>query len=391
MASHTLTKESAAASRIASIDIMRGLVILLMMLDHVRERFYMHVRTGDPIHDTIEPDLFFTRILTHFCAPVFIFLAGLSAWLYAHPAKGEYRSPSGFLFKRGLVIILIELILYYLVWADSFPSYLFLQVLWAIGVCMVALSVACRLNYWLIGALGFLIVFGHNALAPIELQPGDLGYVLWTILHDPGELGRIGGLTISLSYPALPWFGVILLGYFAGPLYAQTVAAPTRRKLLIAIGVSCLVLLLVLRGFNIYGETLPWSVQETAIETVMSFLNYTKYPPSLDYVLFTLGVGLILLAWLESFRKQNKLLDAIQVFGSVPMFIYVVHLYALLAAYWVLYLIFGPTHGERFGLNSVMWIWIGAIILTLAMYPLAKAFAAYKHREKRNKPWLSYF
>ena len=116
---------------------MRGVVILLMMLDHVRERFYMHVRTGDPIADTIEADLFFTRYLTHFCAPIFIFLAGVSAWLYAHPTGSTYRSPSRFLFKRGLVIIMIELVLYYLVWADSFPSFLFLQVLWAIGLCMI--------------------------------------------------------------------------------------------------------------------------------------------------------------------------------------------------------------------------------------------------------------
>ena len=124
---------------------------------------------------------------------------------------------------------------------------------------------------------------------------------------------------------------------------------------------------------------------------MMSFLNYTKYPPSLDYILVTLGIGFLFLAWIESFKKQNKLLDAIQVFGSIPMFIYVVHLYLLLAAYWILFLIFGATHGERFGLPSVGWIWIGAILLILAHYPIAKIFAAYKHREKRNKPWLSYF
>ncbi|WP_108811851.1 heparan-alpha-glucosaminide N-acetyltransferase domain-containing protein [Sphingorhabdus sp. Alg231-15] len=386
-----MTKEQIPASRIASIDIMRGLVIILMMLDHVRERFYMHVRTGDPIADTIEPDLFFTRMLTHLCAPVFIFLAGMSAWLYAHPREGEYRSPSKFLFKRGLVIILIELLLYYLVWADSFPNYLFLQVLWAIGLCMVALSVACRFNYWLIGALGFLIILGHNFLVPINFQPGELGYVPWAILHDGGELGQIGPLTISLSYPSLPWFGVILLGYFAGPLFARSTAAFTRRRWLIGLGASCLALLLVLRGLNIYGETIPWSVQETTIETVMSFINFTKYPPSLDYILLTLGIGLLMLAGLETVKKQNWALDLMQTFGSIPMFIYVLHLYVLLAAYWILYTIFGATQGERYGLDSVFWIWVGALVLIAVHYPIAKVFAAYKHREKRNKPWLSYF
>ncbi|MYE23306.1 MAG: DUF1624 domain-containing protein [Gammaproteobacteria bacterium] len=385
-----MTDESAPAARIASLDILRGVVIVLMMLDHVRERFYMHTRTGDPMFESVEPDLFITRYLTHLCAPVFIFLAGLSAWLYAHPAGGQHRSPSGFLFRRGLVIILIELVLYYLVWADSYPSFLFLQVLWAIGLCMIGLSLACRLNYWWLGALGFLIVFGHNALGPIDFAPGGFGYVLWTVLHDPGELGQIGGLTISLSYPALPWFGVILLGYFAGPLYAASVSALTRRKALLALGASCLALLAFLRGFNLYGEAAPWSAEGTVAETLMSFLNFTKYPPSLDFLLVTLGIGLLLLAWLESIRGQKRLWGAIQDFGSVPLFLYVVHLYVLLAAYWVLFLMFGPTQGERYGFSSVAWIWAGAAALVLAHVPVARAFAAYKHREKRNKPWLSY-
>lgn len=377
--------------RIASIDVMRGLVILLMMMDHVRERFYMHVRTGDPIYDFIEPDLFFTRFFTHFCAPVFIFLAGMSAWLYAHPPGGAYRSPAAFLFKRGLVIILIELVLYYLVWADTFPNFLFLQVLWAIGLCMVALAAVCRLNYWVLGALGLMIVFGHNALEYIEFEPGELGYIPWTILHDSGELGKIGGLTVSLSYPALPWFGVILLGYFAGPIFGPSIAPPARRKMLAGLGAACLVLLLVLRGLNIYGETLPWSAQESAVRTVMDFLNFTKYPPSLDFILVTLGLGLLLLSWLESKPRNNRVLNAVKAFGSVPMFIYVVHLYVLLAAYWILFFLLGANQGDRFGLPSVGWIWVGAALLILIHYPLAKAFAAYKHREKRTKPWLSYF
>ena len=171
----------------------------------------------------------------------------MSAWLYAHPAQGEYRSPSAFLFKRGLVIILIEVVLYYLVWADSYPTFLFLQVLFAIGACMVLLSFACRLNYWVIGALGGLIVFGHNLLAPIEFSPGEWGYIAWSILHDGGNLGEVGGLTVSLSYPVLPWFGVILLGYFAGPLYRESFEHLRRRKALIVLGVSSLALLLVLR------------------------------------------------------------------------------------------------------------------------------------------------
>lgn len=376
-------------SRIASIDIMRGLVIIFMMLDHVRERVFLHVPIGDPIDLSVAgPDLYFTRYLAHLCAPIFIFLTGLSAWLYAHPASGEFRTPTGFLFKRGLFLVFIEVTVIWLVWAGTMTT-VFLQVIWAIGLCMIALSVLCRLNYWLIGALGFLIVFGHNTLSPISFAPDEFGYSLWTILHDRNFLVDAGALKIKVSYPVLPWIGVILLGYFAGPLYARTVDVRIRRQILIGLGLACMALLLVLRGFNIYGETLPWTVQDTAVGTVMSFLNFTKYPPSLDFLLITLGIGFFLLAWFES--MENKLLDAIEVYGSVPMFVYILHLYVLLAAYTILYAVFGANQGDRFGVDDVWWIWIGTVVLAVALYPPTKAFANFKHREKRNKPWLSYF
>lgn len=388
--SRTLAADATATkSRIASIDIMRGLVIIFMMLDHVRERIFLHVPVGDPIDLSVAgPELYFTRYLAHFCAPVFIFLTGLSAWLYAHPANGEFRSPTGFLFKRGLFLIFIEVTVIWLVWAGTMTT-IFLQVIWAIGLCMIALSVLCKLNYWLIGALGFLIVFGHNTLSPVSFAPNEFGYSLWTILHDRNYLVDAGALKIKVSYPVLPWIGVILLGYVAGPLYARTVDMLTRRKILIGLGLASLAMLLVLRGFNLYGETLPWTVQDTAIGTVMSFLNFTKYPPSLDFLLITLGIAFFMLAWFES--MENKLLDAIEVYGSVPMFVYILHLYVLLAAYTVLYGIFGANQGDRFGVDHVQWIWIGTVFLAVALYYPTNAFAKFKHREKRNKPWLSYF
>jgi len=381
--------KAAAKTRIASIDVLRGLVIVFMMIDHVRERIFLHMPVGDPMDvDTISPALYFTRYLAHLCAPVFIFLTGLAAWLYAHPASGAYRSPTGFLFKRGLFLVFIEVTVIWGVWATSFTT-VFLQVIWAIGLCMIALSVLARLNYWLIGALGFAIVAGHNLLSPIAFAPDEFGYSLWTILHDRGFLVDNGWLKIKVSYPVLPWIGVILLGWFAGPLYAHTTDWFTRRKALIGLGLGCLGLLLVLRGFNLYGETLPWSVQDSAVRTLMSFLNYTKYPPSLDFLLITLGIGFFLLAWFES--VQNKVIDALEIYGSVPMFVYILHLYVLLAAYGVLRLVFGANHGDRFGVDHVWWIWLGTAVLAVALYRPAKAFAEYKHREKRNKPWLSYF
>ena len=386
-----MTNDSPAAARVASIDILRGVVILLMMLDHVRERFYMHTRTGDPMFDSIDADLYFTRYLTHLCAPVFIFLAGLSAWLYAHAAEGQYRSPSEFLFKRGMVIILIELVLYYLVWADSYPSFLFLQVLWAIGLCMIGLSLACRLPYWLIGAAGLLIVFGYGTLGSPDFEPGGVGHVLWTILLEPDDLGQVGGLTINVSYPR----AAVVRGHSARLLCRPLVCSVNKFSDPIAStnrpGRGVLALMLTLRGFNLYGEALPWSAQATAAKTIMSFLNFTKYPPSLDFLLITLGTGFLLLAWLESIRGETscwaRCRISVRYLCSSTSYICMF----CSAAYWLLFLVFGPTHGERFGLSGVGWIWVGTIALALAHYPIASAFAAYKHREKRNKPWLSYF
>lgn len=379
-----------ATTRIASIDLLRGLVILIMMVDHVRERFFMHTPVGDPIHDTVSTEFFFTRFVTHLCAPIFIFLAGMSAYLYAHPNNRPFRSPSSFLFKRGLVIIGIEVVLYYLVWVDFIATTVWLQVLWAIGVSMIGLAVASHLPRWAIGALGLVIVFGHNALSPIEFSPGEWGYVIWSILHDQNDLGTVLGLKFRSSYPVLPWFGVILLGYFCGSLYALTTSAQTRTKALLIGGVSCIAIMLLLRSFNIYGETLPWTTQSTTIATIRDFLNFSKYPPSLLYILTTLGIGAFLLAGLDAVKKTNPITRLLAVYGSVPMFAYVVHLYVLLAAYWVCYWIVGPNYGERFGLHTVADIWLGALVLIAALYYPASRFSSYKHREKHNKPWLSY-
>lgn len=378
-------------ARIDSIDILRGLIILIMMLDHVRERFFMHSPTGDPISDIVSPELYFTRYITHFCAPIFIFLAGMSAWLYAHPANGQFRSPSSFLFKRGIVLVLFDIVLYNALWIDLGYDTIWLQVLWAIGLSMIGLSLVCRMNVWLIGALGLLIVFGHDAIKPTDVVPGDFAYIILSVLFQNNFIGEITGIKIKASYPVFAWFGVILVGYCAGQLYAQKAAANVRQKTLLTMGIVSLLIMLVLRGFNLYGEALPWSVQESTLASIMSFLNFSKYPPSLNYVLITVGVGCILLVLFERLQqKATKVLAALRTFGSAPMFVYFAHLYILLAAYWVLFAIFGATHGERFGLGSVSMLWLGAAILTVGLYVPTKKFAAYKHKHKREKPWLSY-
>lgn len=241
-------------SRLASIDVMRGIIILIMLIDHVRERFYYHHPVTDPmtIADT-EPALFFTRTLAHLCAPLFVFLTGLSAWLYANPASKPKRDPSEFLLKRGFVLILLEMTLVNFSWFGSYQT-LYLQVIWAIGLSMIALSVLCRLpRVWTI-TLGLIIVAGHNLLTPITFSPQEFGFSFWTIFHDANFLITEGPLRVKVSYPVLPWIGVILLGYSLGPLFSRDLCSKFRKVQLLKLGFSSLFALIVLRGFNIYGE-----------------------------------------------------------------------------------------------------------------------------------------
>jgi uncharacterized membrane protein len=373
--------------RLTSIDVMRGLVMLFMLVDHVREKIYLHLQVTDPMTiATTTPDLFFTRMSAHICAPVFVFLTGLSAWLYANPPSGQPRSPRSFLIQRGLLLVFLEVTVINFSWSGTYTT-LWLQVIWAIGICMIVLGLASSLPRWLLGAVGFLIVFGHNLLSPISFQPGETGYALWTILHDRAVLVAGEPLTIKVTYPVLPWIGVILLGYFAGPIYSRAVASSQRVRYLLAIGVSCLLLLLVLRGFNIYGETLPWVHGESFTQTLMSWLNFTKYPPSLDFLLLTLGIAFLLLAWFDS--MENGATRVLVVFGSAPMFFYILHLYVLLILYRIVLAIFGPNHGELFGVDDFYWVWVVSPLLAFALYFPTRAFARFKRTSKQG--WVRYF
>jgi uncharacterized membrane protein len=386
----TASAEAASLrSRIASIDVMRGLVMLIMLIDHVREKIYLHMQVSDPMDvDATAPELFFTRLAAHLCAPVFVFLTGLSAWLYANPAPGLSRSPSGFLFKRGLLLIALELTAVNFSWSGEFPpTIIWLQVIWAIGISMITLAALVKLPRGVIAALGLAIVFGHNLLSPLSLEPGSFGYSAWTILHHRGFLIADGALKIKVTYPVLPWIGVILVGYAAGPLYSRTMSATSRIRILIAVGLACLSLLAVLRGFNIYGETLPWVHGETAVRTVMSWLNFTKYPPSLAFLLLTLGSAFPLMAMFE--RMNNRATRALVIFGSAPMFFYLLHLYTLLVLYQLLLAILGPNHGDRFGVDDFRWVWAGAAVLAVVLYFPCRAFARYKRRT--SQAWVRYF
>jgi uncharacterized membrane protein len=380
--------EQAVRSRIAIIDVLRGLVMLVMLFDHVRETIYLHKQVTDPMTiDATDPALFFTRMAAHFCAPMFVFLTGLSAWLYANPAAGP-RDATGFLVKRGLLLVVLEIFVVNFAWAGVFPpATLYLQVIWVIGLAMVFLGLVHKLPLKLLGAVGLLIVFGHNALTWMSFEPGTFGYYAWTVLLHRGFLIADGAVKLKVTYPLLPWIGVILVGYAAGPLYARGMTAERRRTLLRCFGAGALLLLAVLRGFNIYGEELPWVQGQDAVHTVMSVFNFTKYPPSLDFLLLTIGAGALLAAWMEP--MENWFTRACATFGGAPMFYYLLHLYVLLILQHVLVAVFGANHGARWGVDEVWPVWIVAPLLMPVLYVPCKAFANFKRTSKQA--WVRYF
>lgn len=396
---------SIGRSRINSIDMMRGLVMLIMLLDHVRERFFLHMQVSDPMDlSSTSWGLFLSRFAAHFCAPVFVFLTGVSAWLYANRSHGQPRSARAFLIKRGLFLIALEILVINISWMGNYHT-LWLQVIWVIGLSMLTLAALINLPRPWMAFLGLAIVFGHNLLTPIHFQPNEWAYGLWTILHDRGYLISEGALKIKVSYPALPWMGVILLGYVAGPIFSQKpnanlLEASQRQQTLLILGISCWVLFALLRGFNIYGETLPWQAGVHLGETLMSVFNLTKYPPSLSFLLVTLGgMFFCLVVFERHFSSAGKAGESgseilarvghgLSVFGSVPMFFYILHLYVLLLLYSLAKFTFGANHGELFGVNSMGWIWFIAGVLAIALYYPVKRFSEYKKHS--TQAWIKY-
>jgi len=376
------------SSRLASIDLLRGTVMLLMLLDHVRETFYLHHQIGDPVDvETIAPALFVARMLAHLCAPVFVFLTGLSAWLYAARQPDGRKAAAAFLLKRGLFLIVLELTLVNFAWTLSFPpQVLYLQVIWAIGLSMLALAALLWLPRPLLALLGVALVAGHNLLDGVHV-PGDGPLATaWAVLHDRSWL-HLGELRVRTSYPLLPWIGVIALGYAAGPWYGAGTAAPQRRQRLLACGLGALALFHLLRWHNGYGDA-PWRDQADVAHTAMSFFNLTKYPPSLLFLLLTLGVGLLLLRLYEQPRLARALAPLAAI-GAAPMFFYLLHLYALKLLYLAALAYWGANHGALFGVDSVAALWAIAAALGLALYWPVAAFARLKAR-RRDLAWLRY-
>src|SRR6185295_5230595 len=376
-----------AITRVASIDILRGLAMVLMALDHVRDFF--SAAHFDPLDlaQTTAP-LFLTRWITHFCAPTFVLLAGVSAYLTGRSCTRAELSQ--FLWTRGLWLVVLEVTLMSLVWTFNvrYDHGLFLQVIWAIGVSMLVLAALVHLPMPQIAAFSLVIIGGHNLLDGIEPQSFGAWAPLWSLLHvqEPIPYGFV-------AYPLIPWIAVMSLGYCIGSLF--DLERERRRQWFVYLGAGSLTLFVLLRATNVYGDPIDWTLQSTTVRTLLSFVDVHKYPPSLQYVLLTLGAALLSLAALESTR--GKVSEVLRTFGRVPLFFYVLHVALAHLAAGIIALAMG--HGTAllsddfmqvpqawgFGLPAVYLAWL---LVVATLYPACRWFAAVKRR--RDDWWLSY-
>jgi uncharacterized membrane protein len=363
--------------------------MIIMALDHVRDfvsSSAMHFRPEDLTRTT--PILFFTRWITHFCAPVFMFAGGMGAFLYGQRNPGLSR----FLWSRGLWLIVLELTVMRLAFYFSFsPAYpVLLTVLWALGASMIALAVLSKVPLRVLAVLSVLTIVLHNLL------DGVTGGALWTVLHRQGAI-PIGGALAMVGYPLVPWIAVMSAGFCFGQIFLLT--PEQRRRILVRTGSAMTIAFVVLRAINVYGDPSRWSPK---VYPVLSFLNSTKYPPSLDFLLMTLGPAMLCLAWFDglAWKKENPLI----VFGRVPLFYFVAHFFAAHAIasvaagirYGKLALMFGPMPNmggprELFPPDFGYDLWVVYVVwalLVIAMYPLCRWYAGVKAR--RQDWWLSY-
>jgi len=367
-------------SRIQSIDLLRGMVIILMALDHTRDFWGPTLFNPLSLTETSVP-LFFTRWITHFCAPVFLFLTGVSAYLYG--TKVTRGVLTNFLIKRGLWLIFLEVVVITFFWKFNFDNSIITQVVWALGWSMIVLSALIWLPRSLILAFSLIIIFGHNYFDFYTPAVDSLWGMIWHFLHIKQEV-HIGGALVKIYYPLLPWVAVMALGYCLGSWFH--LSAAVRSKRFFWLGIACLAFFILMRTFNLYGDPTPWEVQSRgAIYTFLSFINVTKYPPSLFYLLLTLGIVFTLWPLLEKWRGWTS--SVVLTFGKVPMFFYLIHLpiiHLSAVLYWAFLGITPPLHAG-YSLSLVYVAWIGVLIFS---YPLCAAYKKYK--STHNYAWLHY-
>lgn len=392
--------------RIYSIDLLRGVVMMIMLLDHTRDFVHHEALLSDPTDPaTTTVAIFFTRWITHYCAPTFVFLSGVSIYLQKLNGKSNAEL-SRFLFTRGLWLIFLEftVVRFGMVFNFDYSFFGMGQVIWVIGVSMIVMAGLIYLPARIVGVAALAMIVLHNLLDRFQLPPniafggeGTFAQSLWIILHQMGVVPLVThGPVIFFGYPLIPWVGVMAAGWAVGTIYNWE--AGRRRKLLYAVGIAATILFVALRLVNVYGDPAPWSSQASGSHTILSFLNVTKYPPSLLFLLMTLGPALIVLAFTDGMSGRAIWQKIAITFGRVPMFFYILQWFtahglaivlSLLAGKEVAYLFmnFGensqaapPDHGFSLAVTYAVWI-AGLVIL----YPLCLWYGNYK---RRNKHWL---
>jgi uncharacterized membrane protein len=386
---------TSAHVRIQSVDLLRGVIMAIMMLDHTRD--FVLADLFDPTDITrTYPALFFTRWVTHFCAPVFVFLAGTGVYFQEMRGKTK-RELSWFLVTRGLWFVGLELVVFrpLIFFNANYAGLLaYLQVIWAIGWSMIVLAVVIHLPLRAIAAMSLVMIALHNTLDRVHATGP-----LWHILHERGEIFPFGypGPAVDVLYPLIPWIGVMWAGYAFGSLYRKPDTA--RRRALLWLGAAFTLAFVLLRIANIYGDPIRWSTQPTATKTVLSFLALSKYPPSLLFLMMTLGPALLFLVCVDR-PTDSRLVKPLIVYGKVPMFFYVLQWATTHTLAIVAYKLAGkptdslfaddftvpaPAAGIGFGLLMVYVLWILGLVL---LYPLCRWFADVKAR--RRDWWLGY-
>jgi len=394
----TISTSSTAPSTVViarskSIDSLRGLVMVLMALDHVRD-FFTHTGINPTDLTQVTSGLFLTRWVTHLCAPVFVFLTGVGAYLSFSSGKKSKTELSAFLFKRGLWMIFLELTFIRLGWYFNVNYQATeLQVFWVLGVSMIVLAGLIFLPLTMIALTGALILGTHNAFDGVSAKSFGEWSWAWTLLHERGTLFSLRGYTVSVLYPLVPWIGVTALGYCFGSRWKKYPL--NRSRWLSAMGLGAITLFGIIRSGNFYGDPSPWQTFASPVTTVLSFINVTKYPPSLQYLLVMLGVALLLLSMMEKFPRLQR--PALVTLGRVPLFYYVLHLFlihalAVAGAFAVygtqlpsLNLSLEAPPGYGYPLPVVFAVW--ALVVGM-LYPACVWFADVKR--KSTNPLLSY-
>lgn len=380
--------------RIESIDITRGWVMIIMALDHVRDFMHSASMSQSPTNlETTTTLLFMTRWITHLCAPAFVFLSGVSAYI-SFKRNNNISESRRFLLKRGLWLVILEFtFINFALWFDIHFRFMIMEVISAIGLSFIVLALLLKLPSRVIGITGLVIIFGHNLLQGISIPANPVVIFITSVLFRPFLMQITPGFSFYTAYPLIPWLGIMLTGFACGEFFGMP--ADKRNRIFLRTGVTALLLFTIIRFMNIYGDPSVWSGQKSSLFTFLSFINTTKYPPSLLFILLFLGITFLVLFITE--KVKNRFTEILSVYGKVPLFYFVIHLFIIHSLILNLLLLQGfgsndmqfgafnngrPKTGGGVGLPLIYLIWICVVVL---LYPVCKWYSNYKSEHKENK------